>query len=565
MSSHVVVIDSSARRTVVKTSPGKFLSDVLQEACARLGLDSSQYGLKNNNKPIDLSRTFRLSGLSSGAKLELILASRSPSVVSVALQLPEEEAKGIPNGRLADKFPSTTTLWLVLRKFEVGVAGGLGSSRNFTARGTPRTDSGNLGAGRLYYERPVMQAMGRELSSFTDLQKTLGQLGFNNGSVLFRLRFQASDTPLDEAMVEIEQYFKSIEGGESTNVADARGAHAGTAGNAQSAPETEQNPGGNDTDPTSAASSAAPPATATPPTRNTIEENNTPSGLQDNNNNSNNTPAEPTSTPPLPAPTSIDTATSSPRTISVFLPPTNPTPHAAAQTYNPRDYEPTIDHAKLHQQRLASTARNRRLPSEAELAAAQKERSDKLAGVSTVEIKVRFPDQSQVVASFDARETARGLYAFVRHMLRDDDGDADAAPRFSLTYSSPTGSKTIPRQDDIHVDNDHKTAAAADVRLIRDLGLAGRVLVTFVWDDDETASSSSSSRAPVLKDEFRAQARAITVPDVGGALDVEDAGVGGSDGKGKDKDKDKDKDRARDHTGRGERKVPKWLKLPGKK
>lgn len=46
MSSHVVVIDSTARRATIKTTPGKFLTDVLREACAKLGADPSQYGLK---------------------------------------------------------------------------------------------------------------------------------------------------------------------------------------------------------------------------------------------------------------------------------------------------------------------------------------------------------------------------------------------------------------------------------------------------------------------------------------------------------------------------------------
>lgn len=46
MASHVVVLDSSARRTVVKTTPTKHLADVLQEACSKLGLDASQHGLR---------------------------------------------------------------------------------------------------------------------------------------------------------------------------------------------------------------------------------------------------------------------------------------------------------------------------------------------------------------------------------------------------------------------------------------------------------------------------------------------------------------------------------------
>lgn len=46
MASHVVVIDSTAHRITVKTAPGKYLSDVLDEACGKLGLNPSLYGLK---------------------------------------------------------------------------------------------------------------------------------------------------------------------------------------------------------------------------------------------------------------------------------------------------------------------------------------------------------------------------------------------------------------------------------------------------------------------------------------------------------------------------------------
>ena len=130
-------------------------------------------------------------------------------MVSVALQLPPTEAEGIQNGRLTDKFPSDTTLWLILRKFEAAVAGSSNLKKNFTARGVPATNQGGTGAGRLYYERPVIQVMGRELSSFTDLQKTLAQLGFNSGTALLRLSFTTSDQPLEDAMKQIEGFFES--------------------------------------------------------------------------------------------------------------------------------------------------------------------------------------------------------------------------------------------------------------------------------------------------------------------------------------------------------------------
>lgn len=46
MASHVVVIDTSFRKSTVKVTPGSYLSDVLEEACKKLGLKSTNYGLK---------------------------------------------------------------------------------------------------------------------------------------------------------------------------------------------------------------------------------------------------------------------------------------------------------------------------------------------------------------------------------------------------------------------------------------------------------------------------------------------------------------------------------------
>ncbi len=46
MASHVVVLDSSARRAIIKTTPAKHLADVLHEACTKFGLETSRHGLK---------------------------------------------------------------------------------------------------------------------------------------------------------------------------------------------------------------------------------------------------------------------------------------------------------------------------------------------------------------------------------------------------------------------------------------------------------------------------------------------------------------------------------------
>lgn len=206
MASTVFVLDSAFKRTTVKVTPGTHMRDVLEEACKARKWSPESYALKTaTNKTVDLSQPFRLSGLSGGAKLTLIQASRSPSVVSVALQLPESEG----GGRLSDKFPSTTTLWLVLRKYEDAVAGQPPRKLNITQRGVAPSQS--AGSGRLEYEQPCLHLMGRNLESFVDLQKTLAQLGLNSGSVLIRLSFKSMGQPLEEAMQEIEQHFKVVD------------------------------------------------------------------------------------------------------------------------------------------------------------------------------------------------------------------------------------------------------------------------------------------------------------------------------------------------------------------
>ncbi|KAH0038443.1 hypothetical protein KCU80_g5903, partial [Aureobasidium melanogenum] len=76
MASHVVVLDAAFKRIQVKVTPATSLRTVLEQACDKFQLDPDQYILKNTkDKPIDLSLPFRLSGLVSGAKLQLVQSS----------------------------------------------------------------------------------------------------------------------------------------------------------------------------------------------------------------------------------------------------------------------------------------------------------------------------------------------------------------------------------------------------------------------------------------------------------------------------------------------------------
>ncbi|KAL2421187.1 hypothetical protein ABEF95_005478 [Exophiala dermatitidis] len=509
MASHVVVIDSTARRTTIKTTPNKTLSEVLEEACGKLGFNAAQYGLKHNNKPVDLSRSIRLSGLSSGAKLELVQLSKSAGVVSIALQLPESESRGVPNARLTDKFPSSTTLWLVLRKFEAGVAGGAGSPRNFTARGVPSTQRGTSGAGRLYYEQPVLQVMNRELVAFTDLQKSLAQLGLNSGTALLRLSFRPTETPLEEAMAQIQSYFDSIQGSEAVPTLTP------TQTQAQAQEQTQ-----------GAASSSNEPL---PASDDKMDNNNTEASLSQSDSRPQEASRQASSSQP-------DTVShsSTGRQVSVFRPPSSTTPSAARISHNEADYTPTVEHAQIHQKLLQTQGRNQRLPTEAELAARANEEAAKWAAVKEVEVKIRLPDQSAVSAKFAPEDTAADLYNFVRECL----GEKWRAEHFTLRSSGIGGRNEVIPDD-------------AAKKLIRDLQLKGRVLVIFEWDD-QRASIEARNTKDVLKDELRAQAQDLTIPDIPTVEeDKDDPGVKVNAGK---------KESTTYHGGEGGKKLPKWLK-----
>ncbi len=384
-------------------------------------------------------------------------------------------------------------------------------------------ESQDRGAGRMYFETPVIQVMGRELVSFTDLQKSLAQLGFNSGSILLRLSFRTSETPLEEAMEQIGRYFQDAESKEGS------GAHAGGVGNPESTPAAsgpllaEEN-----TNPSS------PPEPLSPSERKSASQepimkslkNVSDADMQECSNNS-DTLVNKNAAP------STETTTTEPshRPISVFAPPSSSTPKAATHAFDEKDYEPTIDHAKLHQSRLSSTTTNKRLLSDAELAAQANERSKKNADVKEVEIKVRFPDQTQVVSKFSNVDTASVLYKFVRDLMVKENEP------FSLKFSAAGGPKTVPAEKD------------SAVKLISGLGIVGRVLVSVVWED---GAGPETRGGAVLKSEFQDQAREIEVKEIEGFGVEERSERVDMKGKGKEE---------------SERKggVPKWLKLPGRK
>ena len=360
------------------------------------------------------------------------------------------------------------------------------------------------GQGRLYFETPVIQIMGRELASFTDLQKTLAQLGFNSGSTLLRLSFRQTETPLEEAMAQIGQYFKELEApttseNVASDVQDSR------------ATDTKIQAETNKDDP-------SPDAQVTTSIENQ-QSSTTPPG---------DTAADVDAAPADQAKESQTISGPSERPISVFAAPSSSTPKAAQQTFDERDFEPTVDHAKLHQQRLKTSGQNQRLLTDAELSAQAEAKAQRTAQVREVIIKVRFPDQSQVEAPFTSHDTAQNLYEHVKGLMQRP------SEPFSLRFSTAKGPKLIP--------------SSSDTRLITGLGMEGRVLVNFVW---EQGASSQSRTNPTLKEQYRRRAQELQVKQIEG-VEVDSrqpnktkpTEAGGKEKKGG---------------------IPKWLKLPGKK
>jgi tether containing UBX domain for GLUT4 len=455
---------------------------------------------RNKQKNVDLSVAWRQTGLSPGAKLELVLKSNTPSAVSVALQLPPPESNIVPGGRLMDKFPSDLALWKVLRQFE-SKAASEGKNINITARGIAQTQgAAQSGSGQLYYETPVLNIMGRELASLPDFQKTLSQLGYNSGSVLIRLSFRLTDRTLFSAMEEISQHFADAETEEKGPPA-VTGAPAKAAPVDTSAPETTQ----------PQAETAAPEPPVAEPTSQPAQEEVAATDAMD-----------------------VDPAVSSDplQPVSVFQAPSGTTPAAALAPLDEADYTPSIAHAQLHQARLMQSSQNKRLPSDKELEEQAQAREAKLAAVSSVTVRVRFPDNTSAQWSFGPDASGALLYKGVRSVM------ANEGQKFRLLVS---GSQTLIKDSD-----GPKNLLVHDYKMMRN------VLVNFSWDDNVSADVR---KQPFLKSTVAQRATAVQVPEPPKAQ---------SDPEDKGKKVQLSKPESNDRGEGVAKKLPKWLKL-GKK
>lgn len=256
----------------------------------------------------------------------------------------------------------------------------------------------------------------------------------------------------------------------------------------------------------------------------------------------------PTEAAPVPAeahanPSSGPAESTASRPVTVFSPPSSSTPQSAQVAYNENDYLPSVEHAQAHQRRLNAASRPKRLPTDAEIAAKEAAEEERISSIQEVVVKVRLPDQSQVVAKFSQHDTGQSLYNFVRSCLTEP----YAREKFILALFPITGTPGPKRPENVVPDSDRSL-------LIKDLGMIGRVLVSCTWDASVSSSTAQGSKTNLLRPELRSQAQQLKVDQPAEIAGNTSMASGSS-----------QQQQQQDKPARKPGSLPKWLKLPGKK
>ncbi|XP_018600971.2 tether containing UBX domain for GLUT4 [Scleropages formosus] len=114
-STAVTVLAPNGRRQTVKVSSSTPLLQVLEDVCKKHGFNADEYELKFQRSIVDLSLQWRFASLPNNAKLEMVPSTRQrggarESAVRIALQLED-------GSRLQDSFTCSQTLWELVNHF----------------------------------------------------------------------------------------------------------------------------------------------------------------------------------------------------------------------------------------------------------------------------------------------------------------------------------------------------------------------------------------------------------------------------------------------------------------
>nr|XP_061791885.1 tether containing UBX domain for GLUT4-like [Nerophis lumbriciformis] len=169
----VTVLTPNGRRQTVKVSPNTPLLQVLEEVCKKHGFNPDSHGLKFQRTVLDLTKQWRFANLPNNAKLEVVPSTRmqnvSDSQVRIALQMED-------GSRLQGSFSCEQSLWELLTHFpQISVS--------------ELSKSGST---------PVCVYMRNEVCGEEALKNaTLKSLGLTGGSAIVRFLLKQHKSPED--------------------------------------------------------------------------------------------------------------------------------------------------------------------------------------------------------------------------------------------------------------------------------------------------------------------------------------------------------------------------------
>ncbi|KAM4750333.1 tether containing UBX domain for GLUT4 [Anableps anableps] len=112
--SAVTVLTPNGRRQTIKVAPNTPLLQVLEDVCKKHGFDPNDHGLKFQRTVLDLTLPWRFANLPNNAKLEMVTSTRKQGVadsqVRIALQMED-------GSRLQGSFSSGQSLWELITYF----------------------------------------------------------------------------------------------------------------------------------------------------------------------------------------------------------------------------------------------------------------------------------------------------------------------------------------------------------------------------------------------------------------------------------------------------------------
>lgn len=404
----------------------------------------------------------------------MVVKSKTASVITLTLQLPTGE-------RIPSQFPSNFSVWQILRQYESGTAGE-GRNLEITQRGYPVLTQGG-GHGHLMHEMPSITIVQRELSELEDFKKTLSQLGFTSGPILLRLNFRKTNVPLHEAMEKVSALFADQESDLGADIAKPPTAHSKPSpGESSIAEEQKPIPKDELRQPSSFNSQLT-----------------SQSLMHEQQQAASSTPAS--SDPKVLSCTSEQVAQSSLQPTHVFSAPTSTTPAAARLAFNESAYVPTVEHAHAHQQRLQESGQNKRLLSDRELEAKNAIKTAHLNAIQSVEIRVRFPDNTSADWTFGPQDTGARVYEAVRIVLRD--------PKLEFYLAIPPNSRIRDAGEE-----------PRDL-LIKGYELKGKVLLNMVLEGNGLQKKES-----FIKSEFSSKAETLHIPNEPPEVEDEEKDVG---------------------------------------